>query len=172
MKCEGGDIDEGFFDLLAARLEDPESEQAKTWLEQLDEAFNKDVNFHEFQKLLWTGYVELGLQVEELQHQIYREHTRCYAKWFLDIRSSKMRAKFAGEETVDVLGPIKNLVGDFLHVFDIYTDLYLAKLVYYFSRDDMAENGGEFTNDYNVCFVWICLTVFGPYLIQYSSYIN
>ena len=62
---------------------------------------------------------------------------------------------------------------DFLHLSDIATDLSLAKTMYDYSREDFTnKEDTKFMNDYNICFVVICLATFGPYLIQYSSYMN
>jgi hypothetical protein len=53
-----------------------------------------------------------------------------------------MRDKLAGKETVNIVAPLKNLLADVLHIFDIWTDLYLAKLVYFFSREEVGDGSG------------------------------
>ena len=89
---------------------------------------------------------------------------------FLDIRAYKMRNKLARKKVKSISTTIKALLHDALHTLDIITDLSLAKIMYDYSRDELIpKNGKQITHDYNLCFVWICLTSFGPYLVQYSS---
>ena len=80
-----------------------------------------------------------------------------------------MRDMLSKQEKKSVFLPLKTLLSDFLHVFDIITDLTLAKKMYIFSREEIQEIGSNFVYDYNKCFVWISLTTFGPYLIMYAS---
>lgn len=61
---------------------------------------------------------------------------------------------------------MKDLLGDVTHVLDICTDLQLAYKMYALSRVDFGRD------DYNICFVWICLATFGPYLVQFSSHMS
>lgn len=42
--------------------------------------------------------------------------------------------------------------------------------MYDFSRNEV--DSGGFVYDYNICFVWISLSTFGPFLIQYASQMN
>lgn len=44
--------------------------------------------------------------------------------------------------------------------------------MYKLSRLELSVAGSDFVHDYNKCFVWISLSTFGPYLIQYASQIN
>ena len=88
---------------------------------------------------------------------------------FMDLRSAKMRDKLARIKKESLVTPIITLRHEALHILDIFTDLYLAKIMYGYSRDEVASPEGKFIHDYNWCFVWICLTTFGPFLIQYSS---
>ena len=149
----------------------------------MDEAFKGGADYHEFQKMLWKAHVELGLDYVRIQNSLYKKENPYSIGLCKDLRAKKMREKLAMKESVSIIAPAKNLLADCLHILDIYTDLNLARTVYHLSRDDVHPSdhfsqeeidsrGGKFTHDYNVCFVWICLTVFGPYLIQYSSYIN
>jgi len=60
--------------------------------------------------------------------------------------------------------PITHLMQDIVHILNIWTDLNLAAEMY----NNSVEKDG-INHDYNKCFVWICLAVFGPVMIQYSS---
>ena len=37
-----------------------------------------------------------------------------------------------------MVDPILKMKNDILHIFDIWTDLYLAKTVYYISREEIS----------------------------------
>lgn len=60
--------------------------------------------------------------------------------------------------------PFTVFTHDAVHILDIWTDLNLAAKMYEFSLEKDGAN-----HDYNKCFVLICLAVFGPVMIQYSS---
>ena len=53
-----------------------------------------------------------------------------------------MRDMLANKETINIIAPVKNLAADVLHIFDIWTDLYLAKKVYFFSRMEVGDGSG------------------------------
>ena len=56
---------------------------------------------------------------------------------------------------------------------DIATDFHLAKTMFDKSKMELVSDDGEyFDHNYNICFVWIMLSILGPYIIQYSSYMN
>ena len=80
-----------------------------------------------------------------------------------------MRQKFENQTNISVFDKVKQLINDLLHIFDIYTDLALASRMYFYSREDIVNNDGIVTHDYNKCFIWISMCVFGPYIIQYST---
>ena len=49
----------------------------------------------------------------------------------------------------------------------------LAAAMYLCSREDKFDAYDKrFSNDYAICFIWICMSTFGPYIIQYSTVMN
>ena len=56
-----------------------------------------------------------------------------------------------------------------LDLLDVYSDIMLALKMYKISRDDFRSEGGHETGHYNICFVWICLSIFCPMLLQYAT---
>lgn len=49
----------------------------------------------------------------------------------------------------------------------------LAAAMYQCSRKDKFDSyNKKFTNDYSICFIWIAMSTFGPYIIQYSTLMN
>ena len=55
-----------------------------------------------------------------------------------DLRAKKMRDRLAKNESQSMVDPILKMKNDILHIFDIWTDLYLAKTVYYISREEIS----------------------------------
>ena len=90
----------------------------------------------------------------------------------MDIRASKMRARLTRDNIGGNCLPFYNLFHDILQILNLGTDLFLAKQMYEFSQAELTASGGDFTHDYNICFIWIILASIGPFLIQYSSQIN
>lgn len=76
-----------------------------------------------------------------------------------------MQDRIARRSKASSFDMVKHLAIEAIDVFDILTDLTLAKSMYDMSRV-------ESTEDYNTCFVLICIATFGPYLIQYSSILS
>lgn len=76
-----------------------------------------------------------------------------------------MQDRLAKRLKVSSFDMVRHLAIEAIDVLDIWTDLILAKSMYDMSRV-------ESTEDYNTCFVLICIATFGPYLIQYSSILS
>lgn len=58
-----------------------------------------------------------------------------------------------------------------LHTLDMYTDLALAYEMYQLREQEFGAYG-KMVNDYHWVFIWIIISTFGPYIIQYSSRMN
>lgn len=84
----------------------------------------------------------------------------------------RIRLKSKREQSATV--PLKLLYGDILHILDIFTDGHLAKTMYDNSKIPHDELETDFVHgaDFKICFVWIAMAIFGPSIIQYSSYMN
>lgn len=100
-----------------------------------------------------------------MQKEIYDEYATPCCKSNHSSRAKIFENKLAKKEKEDKFTPLYSLLSDALHVFDIFTDLTLAKKMYDLSRQEMYLNGDRFVEDYNKCFVIIILATFGPYLI-------
>ena len=90
----------------------------------------------------------------------------------MDFRSQNMANKFWGVVSESLLTPFQDIKRDILNIFDLFSDVKLAFNMYQFSRKDMDHNGGTFKYDYHICCVWICLCIFAPVVIQYSTFNN
>lgn len=100
-----------------------------------------------------------------MQSQIYNELAGACSRFCKKYRSNEMRETLAKQEKENFYAPVFILIGDILHILDIFTDLKLAHKMYQISREDMYKNGNKFVQDYNKCFVWIVIATFGPYII-------
>lgn len=79
-----------------------------------------------------------------------------------------MRQQLIGLKVKYSLGVvISNFGKEVSQALDIYSDLKLAQLMYIFGREQSEEQ-----YDYNICFSWIMLATFGPFIIQFSTYMN
>ena len=61
-----GDIDEEFWKYLELNLDDPKGKDSQEWVESLKQRADKDIDYHEYQKLLWTGHVQNQLDFEQM----------------------------------------------------------------------------------------------------------
>ena len=58
---------------------------------------------------------------------------------------------------------------DILDFVDVLTDFKLSYVMYTIAWYDFQNESGEATGDYNICFVWICLSLITPVILQYST---
>ena len=56
-----------------------------------------------------------------------------------------------------------------LDMLDFYSDFKLAIKTYGFCRQDFDSELGQASGHYNICFVWICLSIFSPLILQYAT---
>ena len=116
---------------------------------------------------MWTAYVAHGLDFENFHRTLYDKLTK-----FGSCRSSRtdtVKNMMLLSPPKSTLATLLILAGDLLHILDTVTDLSLAKNMYDSSRKEIKNGVMQVTHHYNLCFVWICLATFGPYIVQYSS---
>ena len=116
---------------------------------------------------MWTGYVEHGLDFEKFQSTLYQNKTKFGS--FISFRTDSVRNMMLLSPPKSVLNRFLLLCLEILHILDIGTDLSLAKKMYDSSREEIKDGVVQVSHHYNLCFVCICLAVFGPYIVQYSS---
>ena len=105
-----------------------------------------------------------------MQNSQYKKAVGCLS-CCQDVRASKMKSRLSNKKKTSAVAPLLGLLQDGLHILDIFTDVHLAKTM--FEKSKMKDADGKIPDDdYNICFVWISLAIFGPYIIQYSSYIS
>ena len=130
-----GDINEEFWKHLESNLDDPKGKDSQEWVESVKKRADKDIDYHDYQKLLWTGHVQNELDFEQMQKNVYKSKTKYYFSFLLDIRSSTFRSKLSPQKAKDsVLTLIMNVLFDILHLLDIVSDGNLARKMYGFSR--------------------------------------
>ena len=61
-----GDINDEFWKYLESNLDDPKDKGSQVWVESVKMRADKDINYHDYQKLLWTGHVQNKLDFEQM----------------------------------------------------------------------------------------------------------
>ena len=112
---------------------------------------------------MWTGYVEHGLDFENFHRTLYDKLTKCGS--CRRFRTGTVRKMMLLSPPKSALALLLTLVGNLLHISDIVTDLSLAKKMYDSSREEIKDGVMQVSHHYNLCFVWICLATFGPYIV-------
>ena len=110
------------------------------------------------------------MDIDEVHEEFYSEYARG-PKMCTKVRAKNLKKLQARDHKPDFAKSVKILFADCLHILDIFTDATLAKMMYDYSRENIG-TGLENEHDYNICFVWIVMTIFGPQIIQFSTRMN
>ena len=115
---------------------------------------------------MWTGHVFHQLNFEKLQDVIYDSKLNGSGDYLIqDIRAAAFRDKLTPIKVVSAFAVIKHALREGFELYDMYTDIYLGKQMYQYSRDDIETNNGRSIQDYNIVFVLVSLTVIAPVII-------